>query len=313
MATREQRLDTLQRLTLDDKLSAFLAQELEQIEAKVYRVQYADLRARRFIPLATGISPATETISYKVWDMFGEAVWAANYANGIPTVAVRAEKISSKVESILAGYAYSTKDLRAAAQSGVALETEEANAARGAIERKIDRTAALGDLARGFLGFANHPSMTLLAATASWANPATTVDQIMADLMRLAKRMRADTSEIMTPDTLLLPTDAYDALATRYLNTAGSDATILSAFIKTNPWIKNVESWPRLNAAGTGGVGRAIAYKKDADVLDLVIPLETVQYPPQVGGLNYRVPMEATFGGVRVKQPKGVLYMDGVS
>lgn len=314
MATREQRLDTLKRLTLDDKLSAFLEQELQAVEAEMYRVEYLDLRARRFLPLNTSVPAAAETYAYRVWDVFGEAVWAANYANGIPNTAVRGEKIVGKVEGLLAGYSYSTQDLRAAAMAGVPLETELAAAAMEAIERKVDRTAALGDSARGFVGFANHPNPTLLAATASWANPATTTDQILSDLMRLAKRMRSDTSEIHSPDTLLLPTDAYDALATRLLNTANSNGdTVLSAFVKTNPWIKSVESWPRLNTAGTGGVGRAIAYKKDKKVVDLVIPMEPLQHAPQQVALNYHVPIESRFGGVRVRQPKAIVYMDGVS
>jgi hypothetical protein len=314
MATREQRLDTLKRLTLDDKLAAFLEQELQAVEAENYRVEYVDLRARRFLPLNSSVPAGAETFAFRVWDVFGEAVWAANYANGIPNTAVRGEKIVGKVESILAGYSYSTQDLRAAAMASVPLETELANAAMEAIERKVDKTAALGDAARGFIGFANHPNPTLLAATGAWSNPATTNDQVFADLMRLAKRMRSDTSEIHSPNSLLLPTDAFDSLATRLLNTANSAGdTILSAFIKTNPWIKSVESWPRLNQAGVGGVGRAIAYKKDKNVVDLVIPMEPLQHAPQQVALNYHVPVESRFGGVRVRQPKAIVYMDGVS
>lgn len=308
------RFDTLKALKFDDKYAAFLEQQLQDVEAKMYRVQYPDLRARKFIPLKSDVSEAAETFAYWVWDVFGEAIWAANYANGIPTQAVRGEKIVGKVEGILSGYAYSTQDLRAAAKGGMPLETELASAAMAAIERKVDRTAAFGDAARGFLGFANHPNPTLLSATASWANPATAADVILGDLMRLAKRMRTDTVEIFSPDTILLPTDAYDSLATRLMNSSNPTGdTILSTFVKTNPWVKSVESWPRLSTASAAGAGRAICYKKSADIVALCIPMEPLQHEPQKEGLNYKVPVESRFGGVLVRQPKAIVYMDGVS
>lgn len=314
MSSRETRLDALKQLTVDDKYAAFLEQELQAVEAKMYRVEYPDLRARKFIPLKSDVAPGDETFAYWVWDVFGEAVWAANYANGVPTTAVRGEKIIGKTEGILAGYSYSTQDLRAAGQANRPLETDLANAAMAAIERKVDRVAALGDAARGFLGFANHPNPTLLSATASWSNPGTSVDTIFADLMRLVKRMRSDTVEIFSPDTLLLPTDAYDAIATRLLNTANpSGDTVLSAFLKTNPWVKSVESWPRLATAGVAGVPRAICYKKSSDIVALVIPMEPLQHEPQKVALNYHVPVESRFGGVIVRQPKAVVFMDGVA
>lgn len=314
MSTRENRLDTLRKLSFDDKLSAFLDLQLQQVESKMYKIQYPDLRARKFIPLKGDVPAGAETFAYYVWDVFGEAVWASNYANGVPTTAVRGEKIVGKTEGILAGYSYSTRDLRSAAQSGMPLESELAGAAMASIERKIDRVAALGDSARGFVGFANHPNPTLLSATAAWDNSGTSVDVIFADLMRLAKRMRADTVEIFSPDTMLLPTNAYDAIATRLLNTANpSGDTILSAFLKTNPWVKSVESWPRLGTASAAGAGRAICYKKSEEIVALVVPMEAMQHAPQQVGLNYHVPVEASFGGVIVRQPKAVVYMDGVS
>lgn len=318
MSTQQQRLDTVRAVLTearnDDKFAFALEQQLQAVEAKVYRVQYMDLRARKFIPLKSDVPAGAETWAYKVWDVFAEAQWASNYANGIPVAAVRVEKVFGKIEGIISGYTFSTQDLRAAAMAGVALETEEANAAMAAIERKIDKAASLGDAARGFVGVLNHPNPTLLAATASWALSGTATDTILADLMRLAKQMRSDTSEVLSPDTLLLPTAAFDALATRLLNSANSNgATVLSSFLSTNPWVKSVESWPRLNAAGVGSVGRAVCYKKDLDVLGMVVPLEALQHAPQQDALNYKVPIEARFGGGFIRQPKGVIYMDGVS
>ena len=68
-----------------------------------------------------------------------------------------------------------------------------------------------------------------------------------------------------------------------------------------------------MNDAGVAGVGRAVCYKKDESIVALVIPMETLQHEPQKNGLMYEVPLEMRFGGVIVRQPKALVYMDGVS
>ena len=313
MSTRENRLDALKKLSLDDKFAACLEQELQSVEATVYRVEYPDLRARSFIPLKSDVSEGAETFAYRVWDSFGDAVWLANYQGKLPTTALRGEKVVGKVEGIGAAYGYSRQDLRAAAMAGVGLDTELASAAREAIERKVDDVALNGDSKRGFIGFGNHPNIDITPATASFSNPSSDPLVILSDLMALAKHIRSVTKEIYSPDTLLLPTSAYDAIATRLLNSTGSTSdTILTVFLRTQPWIKNVASWPKLETASPTGGTLAIAYKKDPRVLQLVIPMETQQYEPQLDGMVYQVPMEMRFGGMIVRQPKAAYYMTGV-
>lgn len=314
MSTQENRLDALKQLGFDDKFSAFLDLQLQSIEAEMYRVKYLDLKARQLFPLKGDVSPGAETFAFYVWDVFGEAIWAANYHNEVPSQAVRGEKIIGHIEGMLSGYHYSTQDLRAAALANLPLDSELQKQAMASLERMVDRVAALGDTARQFVGFANHPNPVVLAATGSFANPATAADSILSDLHKMAKRIRSDTKEVYSPDTILLPTDAYDAIATRPFNSGNSsNVTILEMFLKGNPWITSVQSWVRLAAAGVGSVGRAICYKKDPGVVQLVIPLEALQHEPQKRVLNYEVPIEMRFGGVLVRQPKAIVYMDGVS
>jgi hypothetical protein len=316
MSTKAIRAEILSRITLDAKYSAFIDQQLEDVEAQVYHVLYPDLRARTFIPVNNSVSAGAETFSYFVWDMFGEACWLANYQNEIPTQALRGEKIVGKVEGMASAYSYSVQDLRAAAMANVGLDSELAKGAMLTLERKVDKHAALGDSARGFIGFVNHPNVDVLAATGSagsWSNPATDPMLILADLQSLAKHVRSTTNEVFTPDTIVLPTDAHDAIATRLLNASNaSGATILSAFLASNSWIKQVASWPKLTAAGVGATNRVVCYKKDSSVLDLVIPLEPLQHEPQQVQLNYQVIIELRFGGTRIRQPKAMVYMDGV-
>lgn len=311
MTTREQRLDTLKRLTVDDKFSAFLEQELQSVEATVYRVEYPELKARQFIPLKSDVAEGAESFAYRVWDSFGSAVWLSNYQSGLPTQAVRGEKIVGKVEGVGSAYSYSTHDLRAAAMANVPLDTELASEAMRSIERFVDEVAANGDSARGFIGFVNHPNVDVLSATGAWSG--LTAAQILADLQRMAKFSREATKEIFSADTLLLPTAQYDLIATTLLNSTGSTSdTILTVFLKTQPWVKNVQSWTKLDGAGVSGADRAVCYKRDPKVLQLVVPMETRQHAPQPVDLMYKVPLEMRFGGMVVRQPKALVYMDGI-
>lgn len=313
MSTRESRLDTIKRLTIDDKYAAFLEQELQSVEAQMYRVEYPDLRARSFIPLKSDVSEGAESFAYRVWDVFGTAVWLANYQNKLPTQAVRGEKIVGKVEGMGTAYSYSAQDLRAAAMANLPLDAELATSARESLERMVDDVACNGNSLRGFIGFANHPNVDVTNATASFSNSGSDPLVILADLLSLAKHVRSTTKELYTPDTLLLPTSAYDAIATRLLTPVGSTReTILSAFLANQSWIKNVASWPKLETASSSGGTLAICYKKDPKVLQLVIPMEPLQHEPQKDGFNYQVPIEMRFGGMIVRQPKAIYYMKGV-
>src|ERR1041384_3710567 len=99
----------------DAKFSAFLSQQLEDIETEVYRIEYPKLKFRQFLPVDSSYPAGVESISFYEYDIFGVAKWISNYAQDLPNVSIRGEKFTSTVEGIGASYHYSTQDLRAAA------------------------------------------------------------------------------------------------------------------------------------------------------------------------------------------------------
>ena len=54
-----------------------------------------------------------------------------------------------------------------------------------------------------------------------------------------------------------------------------------------------------------------VAYQRDPMVLQLEIPQEFEQFPPQARGLSFVVPCHARIGGVHMHYPLAVAYMDG--
>ena len=301
----------------DAKVSAFLSQELESIETEIYRKEYPQIKFRQFAPVDNNLPAGVETISYRVYDMFGQAKILANYAEDLPEVAVRGEKHSTTVEGIGMGYSYSTHDLRAAAMSGFALDREEANAAREFIERKMDSLTALGNKKFGFKGMLKFPGVPVDTAAATGSGSSTewkkkTPANILLDMHALVQAQVDATKEIHPPDTMLLPPSLYGYISTTPMSDENG-TTILQRFLATNPYISQVSSWVHLDTANETGYGpRAMVYQRTPRVIQVKIPMEVLQHDPERVGLRFKIPMESRYGGVVVRLPLAMRYLDGI-
>lgn len=294
---------------MDAMNSAFIDQELQAVEAQAYKVEYEDLKLRLFIPLKKDVPAGAETFAFKVWDVFGQADWLSNYAEDLPEQAIRADKRVGKVEGIGNAYSYSVQDLRAAAMTGLPLDRELAETAMRTHEEKVDSAGALGDGPRGFFGFVNHPDVAVMQPTADWDSA--TGEQMLLDLHRMSHQIAETTKGKFAPDTLLLPMNRFNQISIKPVN-ANLDvrATVLNVFLEQTKFIKRVEWYNQLATAAANGGSRALCYKYDPRVVQLVIPMEPVQHEPERKGLRYVKAIESRFGGVIVRQPLAMVYMD---
>ena len=302
---------------MDAKTSAFLEQELEAIETELYKVEYPELKWRRHIPINSNFPEGTETTSYRVFDIFGQAKFLANYAEDLADVEVLGEKFSARVEGIGNGYSYSTQDLRAAALAGFPLEREKAQAAREFHERLMDKTAALGNKKHNFEGFLKYTGVPVDTAAATGSGSSTkfedkTPENILLDLHEITRNQVEATEELHSPDTMLLPVKQFGQIATTPMSNDNS-ATILDRFLATNPYITTVETWNYLKTADEAGTGpRLMVYRKQPRIVEARVIMEVMQQPPERRGLRFFVPMESRFGGVVCRFPLAMRYMDGI-
>ncbi len=302
----------------DAKTSLFLAQQLETIESAVYNIEYPELKWRRFIPVDGSYDEGVETISYYEYDMFGMAEWIANYAKDLPNVSIRGEKFSSTVEGIGASYHYSTQDLRAAAFANIPLTSELAEAAAEFIERKLDEAAAFGAPELNMGGFTNATNVPIDTAADNGAGSTfwvdKTSDQILADLHALTVAQWEETVELHPPTNLILPTSLYGLIATKRIG-VDVGTTVLQMFGQMNPWVsvQGVDSWNRLETASATGTPRIVCYKKNPRVVKAAMPMEVKQYEPERRSLGFSNPLEARFGGVLVRMPLAMRYLDGAA
>jgi hypothetical protein len=315
-------LDTLgmDEIRQDAKYTAALEQQLEYVKAQTYDIKYPELRARRFIPLDTSVPPGAETVAYQQWDEFGMAKILSNYAEDLPLVTALAEKFFQGIESLGQAYDYSIQDLARSAMSGSQLETRKATAARKFIERRIDDIAAVGYPAAKMKGFVNHPNVAIASATsdgtsARWVGGRTlpkAPEDIKKDMADSQTTIWVDTKQTFEPDTIVLPPTEFAHIANTD-NRDNSDKSILNSFMDRNLSITNVDYWHKLAEADAAGTGpRMVTYKRSSEVLELVIPREFEQLPPQARMLSFVVPCHARCGGVVVRYPVAMLYTDGI-
>ena len=295
-----------------DSITAILSAQLESVSSKTYDVKYPALKAREMIPVDMSDDPGAETVSYQQWDEFGAAQYISNYADDFPMVTALAETFSSPVKSLGAGYQFTIQDLRRAAMAGASLTERDARAARRAIEMGIELAAATGG--PGFTGLANNVNVGIQAPiTGAWiATPATGL-QVIADIGTLIRTFNVGNVDIFPCDTLAMDSTLYNYCNTTLMsNTGDTTKTILTAIKEAFPQIRNIYAWPYLATADAAGTGpRIIAYAKDPDVLELKVPQDFEQFPPQQRNMSFSVPCHARTGGVVVRYPIAVRYMDG--
>ncbi len=322
MAFTEQFLTRLQsdvyqhcNIRIDAGETAALARQLEFIYAQTYDVKYAELKARRFIPIDTSVDAGAEFFTYRQWDMFGMAKLIANYADDLPRVDALAKEFVAPIKSLGASYGFSIQDMRRAAMSGSQLDARRARAARRAHEQSFDEIMAFGNADAGLVGFTNNGNVPIVGpVTGTWVGSAATPLQMIEDLNTLVNSIIIATLETFVPNTLLLSNVSFQRInSTPMSSTGDADKTVLRFFLDNNPYITDIDQWNKLNAAGAGGVSRAIAYMRSEEVLAGVEPQPFEQFPPQARNLEFVIPTHSRIGGVRMQYPLAVAYMDDLS
>jgi hypothetical protein len=300
----------LNELRLDVAYSAFLDQDLQAMESELYRTEYADLKARQWLPMKSDVPAGAETFAYRVLDLFGRAEFIAPWSDELPTAGLRVEKKVANVETIGNAFHYSKQDLRAAAMTGMSLDREFAAAQMRAHEELFDTTALLGKPELGFIGFFRHPDVTVLNMS-DWDNGATTAATILSDLRALVNQVMIQSKGRFSVTQIVLPMTSYLVAESKAMGVDYASAdNPLSVFRRTSgitvDWDRNLET-----ASNSGGK-RAVAYFKSPLVGQLVQPLAPEIGEPQLQNLVYKRTIESRTGGSILRQSLAVVYGDGL-
>lgn len=295
----------------DESQSAFLARQLTYIRSQVLQVKHAPLNAFTVFPVMTDIPQGAETALQRVYDMVGMAKIISNPADDLPMADPLAQEWPVNVKELGAAYGYSVRDLEAAAFSRTPLSKMKADAAKQAIDIKLNKLAWNGDKANKIIGFLNNENMSEYTLTADGASNATTLasktaEKMYRDVANLIESIGVNTNEVEDANTVLFAPAVYRALSTTLYTTDNGQTTqfvlkmLQANYPQITRWLKVGELH---NADDTGTKDMMIAGCFDPLYIRFEIPLRFEQRPVQENNLYFKIPCRATTVGVTIFRP----------
>ena len=293
----------------NDDVGLFLARELEQVLARTFEVQYADIKYSSVLPISTEIGPGADSFTYRIFDAQGSMKLIQDKASDLPRADVLRKEVTHQVRSLGASFAYSIQETRAAAMvPGMNLEQRRANAVRRAYEEKVQDVAYFGEGSVSMDGFFNNANVDKTVPD-KWFDTATT-DEMLELLNEGPTSIVQGSNMKESPNTMLVPYDVFRIISTTPRSST-SDTTVLEFFLRTNPFIRSVEPINELEAAKSELTkDRIICYDRSPEKLQLHIPRTLEFLPPVRNNLEFSVAAHARVGGVALYYPKSVLYIE---
>ena len=294
-----------------DDAGLFLQRQLEFIRPQVFEIAYADIKYPTLLPVTSEAGPGAQTFTYRIMDSTGEFKLIADAADDLPRADISQVEKSINIRSFGGSFGYTVQELRAAQMANIALEQRRASAVRRAYEEKVEAVAMFGESTVGLAGFFNNATVDVIA-TDRWftGSTASGTAQDMLELLNYGVSAIINASKMKEqPDTILLAYEDYNKISTTR-NSDSSDVTVLEYFLRTNPYIRNVEPVNQLDADNSVlNTNRMVVYKRDPEKVQLHIPQPLELFPPQQRGLEFIVPAHARVGGVALYYPKSVIYV----
>lgn len=313
------------RFYLPDAQAAlgFVVSQTSYIEQQVYQVQYPDIQYPALIPVDTSAPDWIKSVTYYSSDKVGRAGWLHSYAKDIHVADVERSKNEVGVEMADIGYRWTLEEVGQAMQIGMPLNAERANAATRAYEEFVDDAALRGKAEKSMSGIIDYPGITAVLAAESTVNAGHTVwgsktsDEILMDVNSALSGLYVSSLQVEMADTLLLPIEAWTIASTKRV--PDTSITVLEFLQKSNVYtvttgqpltIRGVRG---LETAGQNGSGRMVAYRRDPSVLKMHIPMPHRFLPVwQTGPMVFDVPGIFRLGGLEIRRPGAVRYVDGI-
>lgn len=294
----------------------FVLAQTTYIERAVNQIVYGDIQYPDLIPVDTSAPEWVKSVTFYSGDKFGVAQWLSGNADDVPRAGSEMTRFESNVYTAGIGYGYGLEEISQANMLGVNLADMDAMAARRAYEEFVDQVALRGDTRKNMQGLINSSAVTAVTApTGTWSSA--TAANVIADFNAGLFPTFQGTLFTSMADTVLLPFARLQTLAqTQMPNT---DMNVLAWLQKNNVYTQrtgqqlDIRGIYGLETAGAGGTMRAVFYKKDPLVLKLHIPMPHRFLPVyQASPLRFEVPGIFRLGGLDIRQPQNVRYLDGI-
>jgi hypothetical protein len=299
----------------------FLVSQTAHIEPVVEETRYPDIQYPAVIPVDTSAHEWAKSVTYYSMNKVGAAGWFHHYSKDLHVADSERSKHEVGIEMAEIGYRWTLEELGLAMKVGENLSADRAVAARRAYEEFVDRIAIRGDSSKNFTGIINRTDVTTSWAAAGasgnsdWEGK--TADEILRDVNDALTGVYSDSLTTEIADTVLLPVEALTLIATKRLG--DTNMTVLQ-FLKANNVYSHISGKELtiravrgLENAGENDAGRMVVYRRDPSVLKMHLPM-THRFLPvwQTGPLVFDVPGIFRLGGLEIRRPGAIRYVDGI-
>jgi hypothetical protein len=307
----------------------FLVSQTAHIEAEVYKTLYPDFDYASLIPVDSSANEWSKTVTFFSMDMVGLAQWQSGSAFDVPYADVERAKFDHSIHMAAIGYQYNLEEINTARLvPGTNLTTDKADAARQAYAQFMYGVAFDGNSEKNMDGLLDYTGVTAADAAAEgdinggtnspyWAHK--TPQQIITDFNGVLSGQYIDSKTIELSDTVLLPIAALLDIGARTMSEHSSQ-TVLEFLQEKNIYTLTtgqrltIRGHRGLATKGSAGTGRMVAYKRDPKVVKLHLPMPHRFLPIwQNGPMNFVIPGIFRTGGVEIRRPTAVRYLDKVT
>jgi hypothetical protein len=276
----------------------------------------------QFINLVREIGRGVKAHLFRTYTQYGVAQIITTKTTEVPLIDDSSEEYLVRVFPIRAAFQLEEDELELAAATGQSPSTRKLLQARNVIERELDLIAFEGRTDTTLLGMGNNPNVTVINFPAngnengqtnsvSWANKS--AQQILDDLNTVALQIQTQTANTVFATRLMMPSSKLNQISTKTFNANGD--SVLTIFLRNqaslpNGGIRDIVGHPALETAGTGGVGRIVAYDSGSDGNRLHIPQggDFRDMNPETRGTTVKITCQMKTAGVEIERIKEVVY-----
>ena len=304
----------------DANETATFARELEWIQAGAIEKKFPSLVGALLVPMAGGtIFPGARSHTYREIESWGEAELLEEYTiEDFGTAEVRGNEVTGKFRNFGSKYIYSLEDLRARPSLSIDIIGNKAMTARKVMEEKLDKlilgtATGLNGPFKGLLHNDNSQDDTAAAGTPDWETgvEATDVATIVKTFRAMVAAAKIATKGVYSEFDFVVSL-AMDIKLNLFMpsTTVGGGTTVGSFLLQHVAGVRSITMCPRLDGAGAGGKDRMLAFPRDPEVLDCLVPTRFEQLAPQLNGAAFVTPCLGKFGGLRIFQPLAIRRCD---
>lgn len=302
---------------------SFLVAQTTYIEPAVIRIKYPELNYAQFVPIDTSANEWAKSITFFSVDMVGQADWFNHMGRDIPFADIMKQKHEQGIEMAAIGYRYTLEELgQAMMLPGTNLTIERAAAARRGYEEMVHNICMYGDSRKNWNGLINHTLPAIINQATTFAalvagGTDTDIAMILQSINAMITNIWQSSLTVEMADTLLLPLSITTLLSMTQL--PHTTMNLMEWILKNNLYTQEtgsplmVRGVRGLDTAGASGNGRAIAYRRDPEIIKIHIPM-THRFLPvwQTGPIVFDVPGIFRLAGLEVRRPGAIRYLDGV-